>query len=228
MLNKILATICLLVTTGNCFAQSNLVFFDADGDRMGSFASGQMLRLPENLSKTYSVLQLINADGIPLNINSQTGHVYMATAYGGYYKELDCQGQEYVRLMPNVSMDGAFTWTYQGDYENIAQFTKFANYARLHRTRSVEPTTSLQQIKWGTLVDYSHTQFLSSNSSNIDRCDNVTVNERWAMPLDAIEASSIGVGPDVDEGGWRYSMPFSTRTEENDIMFCNSFESCQP
>jgi hypothetical protein len=102
----------------------------------------------------------------------------------------------------------------------------FLNYARLHRTRSVEPTTSTQQIKWDTLVDYSHTEFLSSKLSNIDRCDNATLYERWAMPLDTIEANSIGVEPDVDEGGWRYSMPFSTKTEKNDLIFCNGYESC--
>ena len=198
---KLLITIaCLIAATGSCFAQSDLVFYDTDGDLDGS-----LVQFVEDSSCDNGLTQnpLVSCDAILqqdiflTTVKLTTGEI---TNTGFRYQSDDCTGQPYL-LAAHVGPRGGML---------------------LSRSDPTNPV--LVEVEWYP----NYTNITLESYQNYNGICGYSAKNELAMIANIVDPAKYGMKVIPVDGSKAigFQEPLTPVNERPDGMFCNSFENC--
>jgi hypothetical protein len=196
-MKRVILAFLLLAATGSCFAQSDLVLHDADGDRMGvfSYATGSSSR----------EIVLSTHDGYLIQIEPIDGALAQGELSDLFYISNDCSGQGYIQLSGSTS-----GW--------LAE--RGGHIVQLGARRS--PTPFYVRVEW---TPPEGPIFTAKSYQNAQGCYAVHRTNFQGVPATEVNPTAYGIKQRADLS-WGFKLPFTTSVERPDNIFCNGFESC--
>ena len=202
---KLLITIaCLIAVTGSCFAQSDLVFFDASGSRAGSlvqFVEDGICNYDPVHTPNNTCNVILSQETLLIRANLLSGAIRITNFW---YQSDDCTGQPY--LLASLAGPRGGMLLSKGDPTNpvLVEAEWYPNYT----------TVSLKSV-------HGYNGICGSSIKNeLAMIANIVDPEKYGMkviPFNGFKAIGFQ-GP---------LTPVNERPDERpDGIFCNSFENC--
>jgi len=192
-----------LFTPAVSFAQSNLVFFDQSGDRLGAlvqFREQNSCDAGAGVNPLYSCNAIIRRDRYLFEVNLLTGELAQTKFW---YLFNDCSGTPQLGLDDYGARGGLIVYTRSGE------------------------TPILGRVDWNAPIN---TNFLRAYMQENGECaDNG--NSQDSIPITVVQPSDYGMKQlpqQVAPGqiGLGFLPPISPSVEKPDGSFCDGFESC--
>lgn len=211
-MRKMILAALLVFTSELCMAQSDLVFSDADGDRMGT--------LVQVFSPELEWIQLLTEDGYLINFDPKDGTVILngnnqPTEY--WFKSKDCTGQPYI----DADMD-AVRWMRERGGQVFQVGYKGGGPVDKHKS------PGFARVDWGQSSESINAD--SSLDPWLDVCvpaDSVVVIHLGLL-VTPVDPADYGISKG-DSDLYGFAMPISTSVEtaqNSDAIFCDGLESC--